>query len=763
MFSWEDLFLELYKLRQDTLKGLSSLDKQNLSISSPFGIVTFRIGADGVARMIGSRTRAIRKRTKKSRTTLITGKITFWEPHDLCDRLVLEPLLGLDNHTSKVFFSRLKESSSVYKSLAERIWDEGNAIAKLIAETVEQDALSFLFVDNINSLPYNICAALGTVLASERHKVPVINVCHDFFWQHSRRTRAKFWVNAEIFTVAGLLNILCPWRSPLWLQITATRTAREWLLSRGWSANETEIIPYGMEPVRQDYESSDVFVAHLGEIPCRTGFSSDSIQSSSPIRICSGKSPPVGIDNQSRKRWIVTVPTKISSGKQIQLAVKLFHLLLQQQAIQTLLTENDLVPTLIVVGPPYDVSEDISYLQEIVEHTDVLLSDTKLLSMLGNPVEVIFLKGISNLAMQGVYSSTNLVLFCSRVEMWGLPILEAAHFGLPIIVREYDGIHRRIFDEVSQGLTLFTVLETDTKMPIIGSSTIKAIVSPEVLGALKLHNSNFARSNLNDDLVAIAVERVLLRLKQNIDSAIGDGENRAGKTHLETNKLDRVSNLASLLLGKANRSRKQPLVVALLAPPGWGKTTLAEAVVKQINEMTNHTDSADTLSLDDFGLPLARMKELGLSFVPESLRIKDLIRVISLIQLGQAVPAPRFVHGSPVREWRIAKATNILVLEGIFVFWENGTGVDGGKYESLQNMIDLRIYVKTDTSRAIKSLVLRDMKRKMTIDQIMERFRERECQVREYFLPFEQKADIVISTDKGGGFRNITEITEKGN
>lgn len=756
--SWDDLFLELRKL-QDRAGNSELMHSVDPSVGFAVGVVTFRIGADGVARMIAARTRAIRDEVKGSRIVLITGSVQFWDPSDLCDHLVIEPLLGLDSAACETATSWTEAESSMYRDLPSRIWDEGIVISQAIAAAAKQHDLDFLVVDNVNSLPYNISASLGCVLASEALRIPVVNVCHDFFWEHFEGTRAGFAAILDLPETAGLVHVLCPWRSPLWLQATTTETAKKWLISRGWADHEVVVIPYGMTPVSDDDQRGEVFRAHLEEIAPQTGVSPDDIQSANPIRIRSNGSSSQGAQCQKKRRWIVTVPTKISSGKRLDRAIELFHFLLRQQAIRDSLGVEEISPTLVIAGPPYDVSEESSYLRAVVNRIHALLSDAEGLAWCdhGNrgSVEVVFLKGVpppestvAGLNMRHVFSATDIIVSCSRRETWGLPILDAAHFGRPIIAMEYVGAHRDVFEEICKDLYVLRLPEVGREA-LVDSETVGALACPLLLGAMCEYNRSYARQHLCEGSIWNAMKVAVRTLSERASTASQYKSGLPASAKSADECIGQVGELASLLLTKAEASTSQPLIVAIGGAPGSGKTTLAEALVAEINRMTDSPDAADTLSLDDFGMTLEEMQQAGLRSSPESIRVKHLLSCISRIQEGLAVPVPRFVHGRPIRGWRLARASRLLLLEGVFAFVEDRYGADSGKYRDLQGLIDLRLFLKTDVHRRVKSLVLQDLHRRMTIDRVIERLRERESQIWSFVIPFEDQADLVVTMGEG--------------
>jgi hypothetical protein len=80
-----------------------------------------------------------------------------------------------------------------------------------------------LVVVNVNSLPHNVCASIAVVLAAERRTLPVLNVCHNGYWEHGEGARAALLANCHRRDLFAVVRAVSPWHSPRWYHAAPTR------------------------------------------------------------------------------------------------------------------------------------------------------------------------------------------------------------------------------------------------------------------------------------------------------------------------------------------------------------------------------------------------------------------------------------------------------------------------------------------------------------------------------------------------------------
>ena len=82
------------------------------------------------------------------------------------------------------FFSRkLDRGGPLYNEFIGTLWSEVLITCERLGAIVEENNISLLFLVNTNSNPGNVGVALATVLVSEHLGIPVVNNCHDFYWE----------------------------------------------------------------------------------------------------------------------------------------------------------------------------------------------------------------------------------------------------------------------------------------------------------------------------------------------------------------------------------------------------------------------------------------------------------------------------------------------------------------------------------------------------------------------------------------------------
>lgn len=163
-----------------------------------------------------------------------------------------------------------------------------------------------------------------------------------------------------------------------------------------------------------------------------------------------------------------------------------------------------------------------------------------------------------------------------------------------------------------------------------------------------------------------------------------------------------------------------------------GKTWLAEKI------SAIRPNCVSIFDLDGF---YKKKKEIeGLSFKrdnPKSIDFHKAIECLERLRTGETVLVPVFnygVSGMPVQ--RLIKPAPIILLEGLFVFWE----------KHLLDMMDYKIWIETHDELRLMRRIQRDtVRRGKTIDEIIDRY---QTDVRpgyqEFVAPLKEHADHII-------------------
>ncbi|MGC2424205.1 MAG: glycosyltransferase [Nitrospirota bacterium] len=753
MVTWYDLYSKLYKLKTAKKKYETSLSKVN-----SIGIITYRLGVDGVANAISGHVKILRTLKKNnhidySTLILVTGSIdiALTEATQICDDYYLLPEMGLSCNVSSAFYSSFKNEESLYDRMPEALLAKANLIKNKIKKIVLTRKIEILILENVNSLPYNICTTLALVLLSEEINLPVINICHDFFWEHKESTRLHLFSNENIPEVFGLLNILSPWSSPNWLHVTTTSTGKKWLLDRGWDEDYLETLPcltcfsqikdkksiisVLYEKLKTVLPSEDFFLLNQGfKVTYKMSENYKSHQNS----------------------YVFLVPTKISSGKRIDLALGFFETILQNKEFLSTIRSKEFI-FFIVAGPLYDVPEKDSHLKRIENSIKKIFANKKISRDIKRNLILLFPLGVSSHSLKGhsmssLYHEADTVLFFSKRETYGLPIIEAAKYKKPIILTPYEGIHREIYNEITDNLIVGEISANNIKKGFLPIKIEQILNDQDLRNQINIQNNKIIKNRLNFSRLSKDFLRILNKAEKNITTP------KSNKTILDFGDLSLTMRPVFQEVEKIWLKSKKPVVVSIAGPAVWGKTNFAKAFIEIFNQQTTIPKGGIHISTDDFGLPGVELKKRGLSFVPESIKVEKLTWSIERLLEGKTIVLPKFVHSRQNRFHVLRQAKSLIILEGLFALWREGHGIDKGAYEELHNLINIKLYIDTEESETFKASAINDSIRGLSSEQILKRQQERIQQFKEYVLTSKRNADFIVITCKGNDFRKIKKV-----
>ena len=251
--TWFDLGLLIDRVREyRDVPGPSvpgDFEAFKREVERGIAFVNFYYSVDGVSIEIAKHARAFRDLLPRAKIHYIAGEFT-----DFADNVIdvtaqwhcVEPMRGFDAcPLYRDFFERkLARGGPLYNKLIRRFWAATLELCERLGEIAESNDIRLLYVANICSNPGNPALALATVLVSEYLRIPVINNCHDFFWEggHSaverevkniaRGPRDHFFTNAEVGEVFSVIEMLYPWDSRSWLTVCINRGQVDTLCER---------------------------------------------------------------------------------------------------------------------------------------------------------------------------------------------------------------------------------------------------------------------------------------------------------------------------------------------------------------------------------------------------------------------------------------------------------------------------------------------------------------------------------------------------
>ncbi len=180
----------------------------------------------------------------------------------------------------------------------------------------------------------------------------------------------------------------------------------------------------------------------------------------------------------------------------------------------------------------------------------------------------------------------------------------------------------------------------------------------------------------------------------------------------------------------------KPLVIGIAGKSGSGKTTLAQELVNSYN------NDITIIRLDDYYKSQDHLDVVQRTLTnydhPDAFDWDLLSNDLALLIEGKSINKPiyDFVTHTRSKEYEIITPTKVIIIEGIFVLLE----------EKLRNLLDVKIYVDTDSDECIIRRITRDMnERGRDLDSIIKQYLECVKPMAEQFIePTKKYADVII-------------------
>lgn len=180
----------------------------------------------------------------------------------------------------------------------------------------------------------------------------------------------------------------------------------------------------------------------------------------------------------------------------------------------------------------------------------------------------------------------------------------------------------------------------------------------------------------------------------------------------------------------------KPLVIGIAGKSGSGKTTLAQELVNSYN------NDITIIRLDDYYKSQDHLDVVQRTLTnydhPDAFDWDLLSNDLALLIEGKSINKPIYDYVTHTRskEHEIVTPTKVIIIEGIFVLLE----------EKLRNLLDVKIYVDTDSDECIIRRITRDMnERGRDLDSIIKQYLECVKPMAEQFIePTKKYADVII-------------------
>ena len=178
-------------------------------------------------------------------------------------------------------------------------------------------------------------------------------------------------------------------------------------------------------------------------------------------------------------------------------------------------------------------------------------------------------------------------------------------------------------------------------------------------------------------------------------------------------------------------------IIGIAGGTGSGKTTVVKKIVEALPPHSVAVVPLDSYYNDTTDLTDEERRQINFDH-PDAFDWKLLHKQISMLKKGEAIEQPTYsyVLSNRLPETVHVEPKPVIIIEGIM------TLVD----RKLRNVMDLKIFVDTDSDERLIRNILRDvMERGRTVDMVLNRYLEVLKPMHEQFIePTKKYADIII-------------------
>ena len=451
-----------------------------------------------------------------------------------------------------LFREKMESSSEASDLLAQEIFGQAVSIAKRLGKYILDNQIALVVPVNVASNPGNMALTLGLVLVTEILGVHVLNSNHDFYWEAGKPlserdpgekpgVRDHFFRNMHNKAFFTLFKLLYPWNGDRWLQVNINvRQSRKLIKKFGFPEEKVfEISTCVAEPFLASYSNEDVIDSRLRmsrilsdgstimhPVPIADHLSRIETWMKNQHPIILGAQPGLSVDPRSEDLTIMLQPTRIIGRKRIEKNLELIDALLQKSRLRDEFIHHPNRQLILhITGPvPREHQGDLekvlyAYIKVIDALPEDLARRVFLAFSAGHTTHASFSEnGIQPLSIEALYRMANVVVFPSETEGRGLPIIEAAASGIPIICSHYHP--RKVFREVigvdlPKNMQIQYTLFPEGKYPrAFLSDVANLIVDPDRQRRRVIHNQEVVRARYSQTSLKNTFERLLHHLVQ---------------------------------------------------------------------------------------------------------------------------------------------------------------------------------------------------------------------------------------------------------
>ena len=178
-------------------------------------------------------------------------------------------------------------------------------------------------------------------------------------------------------------------------------------------------------------------------------------------------------------------------------------------------------------------------------------------------------------------------------------------------------------------------------------------------------------------------------------------------------------------------------IIGIAGGSGSGKTTVVKQIVKALPPHCAAVVPLDSYYNDTTGLTPEERKQINFDH-PDAFDWKLLTEQIKKLKNGEAIEQPTYsyIESNRLKETVHVEPKPVIIIEGIMAL----------HYKKLRDMMDLKIFVDTDSDVRLMRNIRRDVvERGRTVDMVLEHYETAVKPMHEQFIePTKKFADLII-------------------
>jgi len=370
-----------------------------------------------------------------------------------------------------LYYKDIPENSKVSIDLAKEMWDQAVIITKKLGDFIIKNNINLIIPVNISSNPGNLALGIAVVMITEILNLYVINSCHDYYWESGKPAserlpgeeagpRDHFFRNINNKEFFNFFKKLYPWNGKRWSQVNINHPQSENLINKfGFKEEQVSELSTSLsDKFFLNYSSNDVKSARLrmAHILSDGGSVINPVNIEEHIKnidnwmtnqtpvVCAYKNN-LNLDITSEKTIYFLQPTRIINRKRIEKDLEFINAILKHpEFYNDFINDEEKQIVLHITGPvPIEHKADLmNVLEEYINtcsNFSTNISERIFLAFsVGNENHHSFnSNGFEKLCIEEIYRLATMIVFPSETEGRGLPIVESAACGIPIICSRY--------------------------------------------------------------------------------------------------------------------------------------------------------------------------------------------------------------------------------------------------------------------------------------------------------------------------------------